>query len=172
VYDRQDTKVLVATAVDLWAAIAVSMLSSVAHKRSIRSPKILLLYLLVTACRDIFAFPISNHRHFSVVHLLPWFTPVAAIIRFILLFLECKSKVSILLPKYRNLSPEEKSNVLGATFYWWLNPILAQGHKRMLHEADIPTLGKLLQAKGAGHGIRDSWENRGELLALYFKSFC
>lgn len=155
---------LVAAALDLGAVIAVSLLSSVAHKKSIRSPKLLLFYLLVTACRDILAFPISSYRHFSGAHLLPWFIPVAAIIRFVLLFLECNSKASILLPKYRNLSPEEKSNVLGATFYWWLHPFLAQGHKRMLHEADIPTLGKPLQAEGTGHGIRGSWESRCELL--------
>jgi ABC-type multidrug transport system fused ATPase/permease subunit len=87
----------------------------------------------------------------------------------VLLVSECRGKSKILLEPYCNLPPEEKSGILGRTFFWWINPILARGYKGLLDNSTIPGLKKALSSEYLRHVIVEAWrksENDPLILTL------
>jgi hypothetical protein len=62
---------------------------------------------------------------------------IAVVIKVVALAVEVWEKRSILLSKYRDLSPEVISGILSHAVLWWLNPLMRTGFGRFLTNEDM-----------------------------------
>lgn len=146
-----------ARALSVLAAIGVGFLSTVSHKRSVKASNLVLMYLVITAGRELY----SLHGIVSSDHaLVDWLTPATGAVRLVLLFLECASKESIFLPEYKGLAPVETANVFSALTFWWVNKLLVKGNKRILQIEDMPPLDSQLKPDGLNQSIKNAWRTR------------
>ena len=111
-------------------ALGLCLLSHLEHIRNIRPSWILNVYLLISLALDVARartlWAIPDNRTVAITFI------VAIVLKSILLALEAKEKRDILLPGYRDLSPEATCGVFNAWFFWWLNPLFLKGFKRPL----------------------------------------
>lgn len=150
---------VVAVILSLVGAAGAALLSSVCHKRALKSSNILVLYLLLAGCWNLSA--VSKLAASDRLEYLQCFAPVIGIIQLVFLFLECTSKQDIFLPQYKSLAPVETANLFSAMSFWWMNKLLAQGNKHIFQNEDMPPLDHHLQAAGLSETIKHAWSVRG-----------
>ncbi|OAR05734.1 hypothetical protein LLEC1_03461 [Akanthomyces lecanii] len=151
---------VIAIALSLVGAVGAALLSSVCHKRALKSSSVLVLYLLLAGCWNLSA--VSKLAAADHLQYLQCFTPVIGVIQLVLLFLECTSKQDIFLPQYKSLAPVETANLFSAVSFWWMNRLLAQGNKHIFQNDDMPPLDCHLQAAGLNETIKHAWSARAK----------
>ena len=78
----------------------------------------------------------------------------------VLLILESREKSAILKEPYKSLSPEEKSGIFSRTFLWWINPLIADGYKRLLSIEDLPKIDSEFSAAPLRDAMQKGWDQR------------
>ena len=58
-------------------------------------------------------------------------------------------------------SPEETAGILGRTFFWWINPILGDGNRKILVAEDLPNVDRALTSETLREKILLAWSDRG-----------
>lgn len=59
-----------------------------------------------------------------------------------------------------DVSSEEKSSILGRTFFWWINPILVEGYHNVLLGYNLPPIDTHLSSKPTRIAMLHAWEQR------------
>lgn len=60
------------------------------------------------------------------------------------------------------LSPEKRHGILSRTLFIWVNPILTQGHSRILSDQDMPVLSQDMKPEYYRELMLRLWSQRGE----------
>lgn len=61
----------------------------------------------------------------------------AVVIKLFILAVESWEKRSILLSRYKQISPEATSSIISRSVFWWLNPLMTTGFRRFLTNQDL-----------------------------------
>lgn len=145
-------------AISFAAALAVLLLSSVEHSRSVGPSTLLSVYLLLSSVLDL--------AQARTLYLQRDSLPIAAIffaiigIRLSLLLLESCSKRPYLKPPYNNLSPESTSGIFNRTVFWWLNPLFVKGFQGLLSFNDLCTTDSKLASEPLSRSMHKAWDTR------------
>lgn len=136
------------------------------HKRSVRPSDLALIYLLATLTCDVLRFWAAlyagsalHHAYLSLRHSWPIILNIC--IKIALLVAESQGKEQFLREPHRQYAPEQLAGVLSRTFFWWINPILAQGRRVILTEDSLPPVDHGLSSKSLRHKALLSWDQRG-----------
>ncbi|KAI1209043.1 ABC transporter [Annulohypoxylon truncatum] len=145
-------------ALELAAALVLCILSWLKHRRSVRPSDTIILYLVACLIRDCFELP-STIRGQS-----DWLMqdPILAqlVLETSLLATENLQKDLIRKSLNDDISSEEKSSILGRTFFWWINPILYEGYHNVLLSYDLPSIDTKLLSKPTRIAALHAWERR------------
>jgi ATP-binding cassette, subfamily C (CFTR/MRP), member 1 len=136
------------------------------HTRSIRPSDIAVVYLLVTLSCDVLTFCVevfagSTFHHVYLPLPSSWPVILNICVKLALLVAESQGKKQVLRAPGRQHSPEELAGVLSRTFFWWINPILAQGRRDILTEDTLPPVDRRLSSKTLRHKALLAWDQRG-----------
>lgn len=124
-----------ASAIMLINGLLLLFVSHAEHTRSLHPSTLITVYLLLTLLFDC---AITR-----TLWLLPDTDVIATLVttttvtKLLVLVAEVWEKRSILLSRYRHVSPEMTSSILSLGVFWWLNPLLRTGFGRFLAFADL-----------------------------------
>ncbi|KAI1461835.1 ABC transporter [Annulohypoxylon moriforme] len=145
-------------ALELAATLVLCALSWLKHRRSIRPSSTIILYLVACLIRDCFELPstIRGQRDWLMQD------PILAqlVIEASLIATENLQKDLVRKTSSEDMSSEEKSSVLGRTFFWWIHPILYQGYHNILLGYDLPSIDTKLLSKPTRIAALHAWEKR------------
>ncbi|KAE9371145.1 putative multidrug resistance-associated protein [Stipitochalara longipes BDJ] len=129
---------LAAAVLVLIDGIGLCLLSHFEHVRSIRPSTIINIYLFVTMLFDIAQIRTLwiQDAPKSVASI---FTVTVAV-KFLVAIMEATEKKKILLARYKDTSPEATSGIYSRAFFWWLQPLMSTGFKRVIREEDLFTI--------------------------------
>ncbi|KAF4819093.1 ABC transporter atnG [Colletotrichum siamense] len=122
---------------------ALGTLSWLEHSYSPRPSTLLNVYLLVSLSFDAVqtrTLWLKAHDESSSVILIPAEFTAALVIKSGLLVLEMIEKRSLLLPEWRQKTPEETAGVFSRSLLIWLRGILVKGRKTLLAPTDLDPL--------------------------------
>ncbi|KAF5253662.1 hypothetical protein FANTH_1353 [Fusarium anthophilum] len=85
-------------------------------------------------------------------------------LKLLLVATESRSKRRILKSPYSTQAPEELAGLLNRTFFWWINPILALGNRKILSGDDLPPIDHLLRSEKLRRDGLKSWDQRARPL--------
>lgn len=152
----QVTRATVPSAVlSLLVAFTILLLSRFEHSRSVQPSIILNVYLLASVAFDAVQVRTLFLRRDEPV-ILGLFTANIAV-KSALLILEAMSKRKYLRAPYRNYSPEVTSGILNRSVFWWINPILATGFRKLLTVDDLFATDTSLKSEVLLEEIQVSW---------------
>jgi len=140
------------------AALVFCVLSFVEHRRSPTPSTLLTLYILACflgSAVELFILP-PNVSLDSLT-----FPIVSICVELAVLVVECQKKDALLTAPHQQLTPEERSGILERVFFWWINPILKQGFRLNLTDADLPRVGRALESENLRSKILRTWDQRG-----------
>ncbi|KAB5515468.1 P-loop containing nucleoside triphosphate hydrolase protein [Coniochaeta sp. 2T2.1] len=124
-----------AGAVVFVSGFVLLFVSHAEHTRSLNPSTLITAYLLLTLLFDC-----AMARTLWLLQdtgVLARLVTTAVVIKVIALSVEVWEKGSILLNRYRHLSPEVTSGILSHAVFWWLNPLMRTGFGRFLTEQDM-----------------------------------
>jgi ATP-binding cassette subfamily C (CFTR/MRP) protein 1 len=136
------------------AGIALLFLSRLEHSRAIRPSSLINIYLLVSLSFDTVQVRTLYLKHVEPA-ILGLFT-ADVVIKVVLLLLESMSKRSYLKAPYNSYSPETTSGIFNRSFFWWLNPVVFTGFRKILTLDDLFTSDPELQSEALLHQIQHS----------------
>ncbi|KAH7255182.1 P-loop containing nucleoside triphosphate hydrolase protein [Fusarium redolens] len=123
------------------------------HMRSVRPADLAVVVLLVSLLCDTAAALKDG--------LEKWLLPATEIaLKLLLVATESRSKQRILTSPYNSLPPEQLAGILSRIFFWWINPILAQGNRTILSEDTLPLIDDQLSSKQLRHQGLKAWDQR------------
>ncbi|KAM4056986.1 ABC multidrug transporter [Hirsutella rhossiliensis] len=148
---RGDTPVpLVAATLGFVNALALSCLSYLEHRRSVRPSSVILVYLVFSCAFD--ALQCRTLWLLGRQLVAPLFSATLAC-KLLVPALELVEKRHMLLPPWAALAPETTSSVINRGVFWWLNGLLLRGFRATLSADELypldhglksrPLLGKL-----------------------------
>lgn len=120
---------LAAASLGFVGALALSVLSYLEHRRSVRPSTIILTYLVFSIAFD--AVQCRTLWLLREVVLAPVFTTTLACKVLVFAF-ELAEKRHILLSPWNELGPEATSSAISKSFFWWLNSLLLRGFQANL----------------------------------------
>ncbi|KAJ4864305.1 ABC transporter domain-containing protein [Trichoderma breve] len=120
---------LAAATLSLADGIALSVLSFLEHRRSIRPSSIILVYLVFSIAFD--AVQCRTLWLLKTNVLAPVSTATLAC-KIVVFLLELGEKRHILLHPWNNLTPETTSSIINRSLFWWLNDLLLRGFRTPL----------------------------------------
>ncbi|KAF5975510.1 major facilitator family transporter protein [Fusarium bulbicola] len=85
-------------------------------------------------------------------------------LKLLLVATESRSKRPILKRPYSTQAPEELAGLLSRVFFWWVNPILALGNRKILSGDDLPPIDHLLRSEKLRRDGLKSWDQRARPL--------
>lgn len=135
---------LAAASLSLIDALALSVLSYLEHRRSVRPSSVLLLYLVLSCAFD--ALQCRTLWLLGQPIVAPVFSALLAS-KFLVLVLELSEKRHILLPPWRTLPPESTTSVISRSVFWWLNSLLLRGFSTRLRPGALYELDHCLQSR-------------------------
>ncbi|KAF8857368.1 putative multidrug resistance protein [Acephala macrosclerotiorum] len=137
------------------ASVFVLFLSRFEHSRAVRPSSLIIAYLLVSVTFD--AVQVRTlflwHDERAILGLLT--TSVG--LKLVLLLFESMNKRRYLRAPYNTYPPESTSGLLGRSFFWWLNPMLATGFRTLMTLDDLFVPDKALQSAPLGEKMKESW---------------
>jgi hypothetical protein len=148
-----------------FAGIAILLLSRLEHSRAIRPSSLINIYLLVSLSFDAVQVRTLYLKHVEAA-ILGLFT-ADVVIKLVLLLLESMSKRSYLKAPFNSYSPETTSGIFNRSFFWWLNPVVFTGFRKILTLDDLFTSDPELQSEPLLHQMQHSWNK-----CKYGKSWC
>lgn len=150
---------LLASVTSLVACVGISVLLPIEHTRSPKPSDLAILYLLFSLSWDTAGLVVGEYV--SATSLVATLRAGSSAVKLALLVAECRSKAPVLQKPYGEWSPEDVSNILARTLFWWINPILAQGNRHVLTSHDIPPMSQGLSSKLARRRALRAWDQRG-----------
>jgi ATP-binding cassette subfamily C (CFTR/MRP) protein 1 len=141
-------------------AVSVVILVGVEHNRILRPSSLVLLYLLATLFTDSIQIRTLFLRGYAAT--IARLSCASLATRALLLVVECQSKKAYLKPVEDGYSPEELASVFSRSVFWWLNPILLLGNRKILALEDLYPLNHILESSSLKARILRSWEKRIE----------
>lgn len=82
-------------------------------------------------------------------------------VKLVLLVLESREKEKILRGHDVQWPPEELAGVLSKSFFWWINPVLAQGSRGILSGDSLPPIDRKLSSRTLRLKALRAWDQRG-----------
>ncbi|KAH7420082.1 putative multidrug resistance protein, partial [Cadophora sp. MPI-SDFR-AT-0126] len=154
--NRVTLATLPSSALSFAAAIAILLLSGLEDSRAVQPSFILSIYLLSTLLFDAVQVRTLYLRHDDPA-ILGLFTASVAI-KAVLLILESRSKRRYLRAPYNAYSPETTGGIFNRSFFWWINPILATGFRRLLTLDDLFQTDASLLSEPLRDRMQKSWD--------------
>src|SRR6187402_1660125 len=142
-------------ALSFLVAITILPLSGLEDSRAVQPSFLLNIYLLLSVIFDAVQVRTLFLRHDDRA-ILGLFTASISI-KAILLLLESKSKRGYLRAPYATHSPETTSGIFNRTFFWWINPILATGFRKILTLDDLFKTDVALLSEALQDRMQRSW---------------
>jgi ATP-binding cassette, subfamily C (CFTR/MRP), member 1 len=142
------------------ACIGLYPLLYLEHTRTIKPSDLAAIYILLSLVCD-FADLAANDLKFKRWILAPTITNLC--VKVFLLVAESRGKNEILQDPYGQHPPEQLAGILNIVFSWWINPILAQGSRRILTLDDLPQIDHNLSSKLLRRDALQEWDQRGTL---------
>ncbi len=141
---------LASAVLSLVSTLALLVLSTFEHGRSIRPSAILQIFFSFTILLDLPR--IRTQWLFDDNSIVAAVFTAAFAIRIPLLWLECVLKWHHSTTPGEEIPPEERQGIFGRTFFWWLMPLFLEGyHKNLgmndLYAIDDDLKGKILYAR-------------------------
>lgn len=156
--NRLQTRTSIAAAVLLLlTGLALAALSHLEHTKSIRPSYLIEGYLLLTAFFDI--------ARVRTEWLLETNNAVAGIVtgslvaKCIMLVLEAVEKRSML--PGQSFSREGSGGLLSRLSFWWLNPFMLTGFRKVLTVDDLPDIHEKLDSERLANIVQSTWQNCG-----------
>ena len=146
---------ITAAALTFIGSLGLCALSSVEHIRSLRPSPIINCYLLLTL-----VFDIARVRTLFITDTSGAFSSCFAsmmAVKVLVLLAESIEKRSILLPPYRDLSPEETSGIYSRSFFFWLNQLMTTGFHRLLSNDDLYPVDSGMSSVVLQNRIQRAW---------------
>ncbi|KAI1107946.1 ABC transporter [Jackrogersella minutella] len=143
---------------ELVAALVLFVQSWLEHRRSARPSDSIILYLIACLIRDGFELPSTIQGQRDWILQDPILTQI--VIEGALLATETLQKDSTKESPCEDVSSEEKSSVIGRTFFWWINPILYEGYRNVLLGYELPLIDTELLSKPIRIASIHAWEQR------------
>ena len=128
------------------------------HGRIVRPAPLVSVYLLATI--------VTDAVQIRTLYLRGYVIEIARLLcgtlacKVLLLVLETWSKKSHLKPVEDEYSPEELAGVFSRGTFWWLNPILFLGNRKILDITDLYPLNHSFHSKRLQVRMLDAWEKR------------
>ncbi|TIA11583.1 putative multidrug resistance protein [Aureobasidium pullulans] len=152
---------LAETTLSFTGAASMCLLSHLEHTKSIRPSALLNFYLFFSVLFD--AVQLRTLWEIQGLETVAQVFSSAFGLKVVLLVLEATEKGALLNPPYRNSAPEAKSGLYNRSLFWWLNPFLTVGFKRLIGPDDLYSLDGALssevlaeRAQTAGNGADKS----------------
>lgn len=143
------------TVLSFLAAVDILLLSRLEHSRSVKPSFVLNIYLLASVVFDAVQARTLFLRHDKSAILGLFTTGIA--IKFALLAVESRSKRQWLRAPYNGYSPEATSGIFNRSFFWWINPILTTGFRKLITLDDLFTTDISLKSEVLIGEIEASW---------------
>jgi ATP-binding cassette, subfamily C (CFTR/MRP), member 1 len=137
------------------AGILILCLSLLEHSRAIRPSSLLSIYFVVSLSLDAVQIRTLYLKHVEPKILGLFIADI--VIKLILLLLESKSKRSYLKAPYNSYSPETTSGIFNRSFFWWLNPVVLIGFRKILTLDDLYTSDLELLSEPLLLRMQNSW---------------
>ncbi|CZT41190.1 related to multidrug resistance protein [Rhynchosporium secalis] len=147
---------LPASTLSFIAAIAVLLLSDLEDRRAVPPSLLLSIYLLASLIFDIAQVRTLYLRHETST--LLGLSTTSVVLKAVLLVLESRSKRGYLRVPYNGYSPETTGGIFNRSFFWWINPILATGFRRLLTLDDLFQTDASLLTDPLRNRMQNSWE--------------
>jgi ATP-binding cassette subfamily C (CFTR/MRP) protein 1 len=146
------------------------VLSHLEHTKSIRPSALLNFYLFFSVLFD--AVQLRTLWEIRGLDTVARVFSSAFAVKVVLLALEAKEKGTLLIPSYRDTTPEAKSGLYNRSLFWWLNPFLATGFRRLVVLDDLYSLDNLLSSKSLAEQAQASWQgaNKTQKYALFWST--
>ncbi|KAK2012789.1 P-loop containing nucleoside triphosphate hydrolase protein [Colletotrichum eremochloae] len=142
------------------ACVGLGPLLFLEHNRSLKSSDLGIVYLLVSLACDLAESGEIVSEDATFAFLTPRIANIC--VKALLLVIECRRKRTILRRPDGQFSPEEQANVLDRIFFWWINPILAQGNRHVLTGESLPPMCQKLSSKSLRQQALRAWDQRGK----------
>lgn len=123
------------------------------HQRSIRPADLAVVFLLTSLVAD--AVLLFNKP--TEAWLLP---STKVILKLLLVATESQGKQAVLVQPYSEQPPEQHAGILNRAFFWWINPILAQGYQKVLNIDALPGLDDQLSSQHIRRHALKAWDQR------------
>ena len=130
------------------------------HARSVSPSTTITIFLMSSICCDILGVGLLD----AATKICGcWSLEIATFIaKVVLLVLESCSKRRIIRERFRSISMEETSGLLGTTFFWWVNEFIALGYSKVLSCDDMPPLPSYLDSQRMRERMIHFWKRECE----------
>jgi ATP-binding cassette, subfamily C (CFTR/MRP), member 1 len=125
------------------------------HLRSIQPSLLINLYILITLPMDAARARTLWLRGGSL-NLAAAFTSTVSI-KLLILVTEAFEKRDILLAEYKDVSPETTSGIYSRSFFWWLNPLLRDGFRKVLTDEDLYPVDEDMKSEAVERRFKREW---------------
>lgn len=148
-----------AACLDFVAAIALLVLSSYEHTRSIAPSILIAIYLTST-----FPLDIARVRTLFLLDYSPQTKAIAGVsatsvvVKLGILIFEAAGKRHLLLDNYRSLPPEPTSSPYSRIVFWWINPLLWRGLQNFFEVDDLYDIDDALSSASLGSKFQERWK--------------
>jgi len=139
----------------LLASMALLYLSNLEHLRSTRPSSTINAFVFTTIVLDVPQCRSLWLRYSPGA--LPVVFTMSMIAKAVVLYLEARSKKSILLVPYRLYGPEVLVNLYDRTVLWWLNPLFIRGYKGLITYKELFTIDPDLASERNEKTFLDRW---------------
>jgi ATP-binding cassette subfamily C (CFTR/MRP) protein 1 len=139
----------------LLSAFTIIILIALEHSRTTRPSTLISLYLIAAIVADGVQLRTLFGRKY--VPIVARIVSASAGTKFLLLLLESWPKTAYLLPNEDGLGPEDVSGLFVRDTFWWLNPLLLVGNRRLLSFKDLPPISQNLFSGRLQKRMTESW---------------
>jgi ATP-binding cassette subfamily C (CFTR/MRP) protein 1 len=146
------------------------LISHLEHTKSIRPSALLNFYLFFSVLFD--AVQLRTLWEIRGLETVASIFSSSLALKIVLLALEAKEKGTFLRPPYQDTTPEARSGLYNRTLFWWLNPFLVVGFRRLVVLEDLYSLDATLSSKGLAEKAQVSWQgaNKRNKHALFWST--
>lgn len=161
---------MAAAALVLVDGLGLCLLSHFEHVRSVRPSTLINTYLLITL-----AFDIAQIRSLwlqdAPKSIASVFT-ATVIVKFLIAIMEATEKKKILLDRYQDAGPEATSGIYSRAFFWWLNPVMSIGFRRIIRGEDLFVIEEQMSSSVLRNQAQHRWTtaNKGRSNALFWST--
>ncbi|KID70390.1 ABC transporter FUM19 [Metarhizium brunneum] len=150
-----NNKIVAAGAMSSVAALLLLLLSNIEHMKSQRPSILISLYLSPTTLFDVARTRTwrleSGGRSYTAI------LTAKTVLQFTVILLEAMPKFHLLRghETHTDTSPEETSGIFSLAFFYWLNPLVYKGSKKILKSDDLYPLDKRLSVSNPLNGFNN-----------------
>lgn len=145
-------------------AFGLLILSFFEHRKTVRPSSTVTIYVALSGIKHLIILTLPSSKLEIMLLIL---ITTRLILEMSLLVTESQSKVAMLKPSYKSLTPEELTGVLGRLLFWWINPILKEGYHSFLTQDDLPTVDQKLSSRLLRKRLILAWNQRCKRLRTH-----